>query len=204
MFKEILYPEQIENLRILEIFSKDFYLAWGTAISLQIGHRKSIDFDLFSSKPIDNSKILRILQKEKFTVSHTLIDNKWEELTCILWGTKVTFLYYPFGISLDSKNTFWGIQLPELLVLWAMKFYTLGRRWKWKDYVDVYFLFQKYTLKQISEVAESIFTGWYNEKLLREQLCYFKDIDFSEEVEYLWETLSQEQIQKFLIKSAKS
>jgi hypothetical protein len=63
MFKEILYPEQVKNIEILSLFSKDFYLAGGTAIALQIGHRKSIDFDLFSSQVISNSKILRELQK---------------------------------------------------------------------------------------------------------------------------------------------
>jgi hypothetical protein len=106
---------------------------------------------------------------------------------------------------LNSKNTFWNIILPDLLTLWAMKFYTLGRRWKWKDYVDIYHLFKEwYSLTDISTHAEKIFQWSYNEKLLREQLCYFEDIEFSEEVEYIGKEIPQEKIQKYLEEIATS
>ena len=36
MLREILYKEQVQNLKILELFAKDFYLAGGTAIALQL------------------------------------------------------------------------------------------------------------------------------------------------------------------------
>lgn len=42
---------------------KDFILVGGTALSLQIGHRISVDIDLFSSKPFDSSKISNIYEK---------------------------------------------------------------------------------------------------------------------------------------------
>ncbi len=74
----------------------------------------------------------------------------------------------------------------------------------WKDYVDIYFLFNAwYTLIQISDLAEKIFEGWYNEKLLREQLCYYKDIDYSEEVDYLSENIEKCKIKNYLINISK-
>lgn len=202
MFKEVLYKNQLDNIKLLQIFSNKFYLAWWTAIALQLGHRKSIDFDLFSSEDLNNNQILNKLKKEWFKVDRILVDNVWEELTLIIWWIKVTFLYYPFDIVL-SKSFEW-IKLPDLLHLWAMKFYTLWRRSKWKDYVDIYFLFKNgYTLRQISDLAEKIFEWWYNEKLLREQLCYYKDIDYTEEVEYIWEPLKNNKIEKYLIEVSK-
>lgn len=204
MFKEILYPEQINNIKILETFSQDFYLAGETAIALQLWHRKSIDFDMFSTETLNTTNIIRRLLKNGFEISQVLIDNKWEEFSCIIWGTKLTFLYYPFHVELSDTNVFQGMSVPNLIVLWAMKFYTLGRRWKWKDYVDIYFLLQIYSLKEISNITEEIFAWWYNEKLLREQLCYFEDIDFSEEVEYMWADIPQEKIQSFLIKQSQT
>ncbi len=47
---------------------KDFSLVGGTALSLLYGHRKSIDLDLFSNKPFENSEILNALKK-KFKAS---------------------------------------------------------------------------------------------------------------------------------------
>lgn len=50
MFDNILTENQKKILPLIKIFSPDFYLVGGTAIALQIGHRRSIDFDLFSDK----------------------------------------------------------------------------------------------------------------------------------------------------------
>lgn len=197
MYKEILYKKQLEQIELLKLFWNKFYLAWWTAISLQLWHRKSIDFDLFSSEEIKNSQIINKLNKNWYKIDRILIDNKWEELTLITWWVKVTFLYYPFEIELNQK--FEWIKIPTLEILWAMKFYTLWRRSKWKDYVDIYFLFKKwYKLSIISEIADNIFKGWYNEKLLREQLCYYKDIDYSEKVDYLKSKIEDFEIKNFL------
>jgi hypothetical protein len=75
--------------------------------------------------------------------------------------------------------------MPDLLTLAAMKAFALGRRAKWKDYVDMYFIFKKITLADIVTKAKELFGAEFNQKLFREQLSYFKDIDYSEEVIYL-------------------
>ena len=93
--------------------------------------------------------------------------------------------------------------MPNLSILGAMKSYTLGRLGKWKDYVDIFFLFRSgYTLAGLSKNADAIFCGSYNEKLLREQLCYFDDIDSTEQVEYCQDHPSDEVIQRELCEKA--
>ena len=47
MHKEIITADQIKLLPLVKSFSKDFGLVGGTAMALHIGHRHSIDFDLF-------------------------------------------------------------------------------------------------------------------------------------------------------------
>ncbi len=74
------------------------------------------------------------------------------------------------------------INILSLLTLGAMKAHSLGRRSKWKDYVDLYFILNKYSLKKLVCQAKKIFKNEFNEKLFRVKLAYFKDIDFSEEV----------------------
>ena len=50
MHKEILTETQIKLLPLVAEFSKDFGLVGGTAIALHLGHRRSIDFDFFTTK----------------------------------------------------------------------------------------------------------------------------------------------------------
>ncbi len=74
----------------------------------------------------------------------------------IIMGVKFTFLHYPF--SIETQQQFHTISIPDLLRLGATKFYTLGRRGKWKDYVDIYFLLKSYhSLDQISRVAYTLY-----------------------------------------------
>ena len=184
MYRDALYDNQLEIIWVLSLFSKDFYLALWTAIALQLWHRKSSDFDLFSYKKIDNNSIVNKIKNGWYEIERILIDNKNEELTVIIRWVKITFLYYPFQIKLENK--FEQISIPNIMTLWAMKFYTLWRRWKWKDYVDLYFILNSwYKFWDISSLAQDIFAWGYNEKLLREQLCYFEDIDYTEEVEFI-------------------
>ena len=66
-----------------------------------------------------------------------------------------------------------------------MKAYALGRRAKWKDYVDLYFIIRDhYDISSISARAREIFTGAFNASIFREQLHYFSDINYEEEVHY--------------------
>lgn len=57
LHKEILTKEQVDLLPLAALFLKDFGLVGGTAIAFYIGHRFSIDFDLFTNKEFDNLKI---------------------------------------------------------------------------------------------------------------------------------------------------
>ena len=84
-----------------------------------------------------------------------------------------------------------------------MKSYALGRRSKWKDYVDLYFLIKDfYSIDEISGRAEEIFGELFSDKLFRAQLSYFEDIDFTEEVDYLLTAPTNNEIKDFLIDKA--
>jgi len=198
MFNNLLTNTQVELLGLIKEFNKQFYLVGGTAIALQIGHRRSIDFDLFSDKPLDTLNIIRRIKREGYRIDATFEENP-EELTMVINGVKITYLEYPFNIipSVGLDDT---IKMPDLKTLAAMKAYSLGRRSKWKDYVDLYFIFKScLNLEEVSQKAREIFGGGFNERLFREQLCYFEDIDFSEGIEYVVDEVSIEVIKHFLI-----
>ena len=56
MHKEILSEEQSRLLPLIQVFNKEFVLVGGTAVALHIGHRKSIDFDLFKTGALLNGR----------------------------------------------------------------------------------------------------------------------------------------------------
>lgn len=94
-------------------------------------------------------------------------------------------------------------KMPDLLTLSAMKAYALGKRSKWKDYVDLYFILKNYySVNEISEKANMIYTDLFSEKQFRAQLCYFNDIDYSETVTFLNEAPSEIEIKTFLTETA--
>jgi hypothetical protein len=113
---------------------------------------------------------------------------------------KVTFFNYPYPVKHSVKfDTV--ITIPSLLSLAAMKAFAIGRRAKWKDYVDLYFIIKDfYTIKEITSEAESLFGQQFSEKLFREQLAFHKDIDYSEEVDFMeGYSIADEEIKAFLI-----
>ena len=116
-------------------------------------------------------------------------------------GVKITFFNYPFNLPTPLK--FGKIKMPDLLHLAVMKAYALRRRAKWKDYVDLYIIMnQQISLEHISNTAQSIFEGLFSDKLFKQQLCYFDDIDYREEVTYCQAEVSDETIKAYLIKIA--
>jgi hypothetical protein len=93
--------------------------------------------------------------------------------------------------------------MPLLSDLAAMKAHALGGRAKWKDYVDLYFLLKDhFDLKTVSRRAKDIFGRFFNEKLFREQLAYFEDIDYREEIEFMGKDIAEKEIRDFLTETA--
>ena len=184
---EILHPEiltekQKELLPLVKKFYKDFGLVGGTAIALHIGHRESIDFDLFSFDEFEPLNIKRHIVNFK-TIDKVIVSKPYE-FTLLLNEVKMTFFHFPFKIDyeIDYDEI---LKLPSLLTLAAMKAYALGRRAKWKDYVDLYFVIKDFhSVSEIAKQAKNIFKNEFNEKIFRTQLAYFKDIDCTEKIIY--------------------
>jgi hypothetical protein len=202
MFNKVLSFQQKKLLPLLSEFSEQFGLVGGTAIALQIGHRKSIDFDLFTNDSFE-SLVIRRKIREHHVIEQTMIDSQ-VELTVIVDGVKLTFYSYPYPLNFTQFLAD-VIQMPNLATLAAMKVFALGRRAKWKDYVDLYFLIKRLGLKKIIETSQTMFGAEFNQKLFRSQLTYFEDIDESEAVDYLLEADSRpkkNQIKAFLSEQA--
>jgi len=200
MHPEILTSNQEKLLPLVKKFSKNFGLVGGTAVALHLGHRRSIDFDLFTLKKFDSLGVRRKILANNGTIE-AVLRKRIDDYTLMINKVQFTFFYYPFPIRFSNtfKKT---VRLPNLLTLAAMKAHALGHRNKWKDYVDLYFILQDYhSVNDISLQAKRIFKGEFNERIFREQLSYFQDIDYSEPIDYLpGYEISDKKIKQELIK----
>jgi hypothetical protein len=200
MHKEIFNQNQIKLLPLVRQFKKEFYLVGGTAIALHIGHRRSIDFDLFKFNAIKPKSIVeKILE---FNYPYLITRRVTEQLNVTIHDVKFTFYQYPFKIS-STENLEDILHLPKLIDLAAMKAYALGRRSKWKDYVDMYILLKDhFSIDQIAERTTLLYGQLFSEKLFRAQLSYFDDIDFTEPIEFIGPSITESEIKEFLTDKA--
>lgn len=76
MHSEILSEEQKVLLPVVKAFSKEFYLVGGTAIPLHLGHRQSLDFDLFKTGKLKRKSILNKIETFNF---HTNVTRNTED-----------------------------------------------------------------------------------------------------------------------------
>ena len=173
-----------------------FHLAGGTALALQIGHRISVDFDLFSPEAIPPTLLPKV--KRVFEAASCIVSvNDSGELTVFVNNLKLTFLQYPYPVVLDlvSENGLKLLSIPEIA---ATKAYTIGRRGSYKDYVDLYFIIQgrHASLESIIRLAEKKYQGDFNGRLFLEQLVYLEDIQDTE-ILFLKEEVTKEKTEEF-------
>ncbi|OGI65385.1 hypothetical protein A3A95_00835 [Candidatus Nomurabacteria bacterium RIFCSPLOWO2_01_FULL_39_18] len=172
----------------------DFYLAGGTALALQIGHRISVDLDFFSSNPIKKTLLAKI--EEVFKMVSVLVNTK-NELTVTADGVKMTFLHYPFILKYKTIDTS-VVPLASVSDIVSMKAYTLGRRRSFKDYVDLYFILsgEYATFDMMISDAKEKYGNAFNDRLFCEQLTSPEDLD-DENIVWVKRQQSKESMQIF-------
>ena len=173
-----------------------FYLAGGTALALQIGHRVSVDFDLFSDFEIGPT-LLPSLRAVFSNASIAPLVNNADELTALVDGVKVTFLRYPFPTIYPFVLSE-GVLMLSVKEIAATKAYTIGRRGAFKDYVDLYFSLLEChtTLAEIIGMADKKFGVEFNSRLFLEQLVFLDDVEDTE-IEFIKPAVTRAEILRF-------
>ena len=201
MYLEALTSQAKKIFNKLRSFP-DFYLAGGTGLALQLGHRISVDFDFFWEKDIPKAllqKVRKVFEgsKVEVVVSHS------EQLTVAIGGINISFVRYPFSVILKFIN-YRGIKILPALEIAAMKAYALGRRATLKDYVDLYFVLKKKIgkLEEIIKISEKKYGKEFSPRLFLEQLIYSKDIE-EMEIQFLKKRVNKIKIEKFFEKEIK-
>jgi hypothetical protein len=171
---------------------KNFYLVGGTALALQLGHRNSIDIDLFTQYDLDSKTISSFLN-EKFNVR---LDYEGKNtLLCNINDIKVDFIKHPYQY-IKSPITEEGITFLSKEDIAAMKLNAIvGSGQRLKDFIDIYFLLEHFSVEDM--------LGFYEKKYINtnllialKALSYFDDINESVEPLKLLKPLSIKKIRQ--------
>lgn len=175
LFFDILDDQRKSLLPLFSVFKNNYYLAGGTGLALQIGHRDSVDFDLFSTKSFSTEelfkeissiflgKTLKNIQEEKDTLS-VLVENK----------VKLSFFTHPY-LLLEPLIESEYFNLCSLLDIGCMKLSALISRSMQKDYIDLYFISQKIGLDALLNSVEKKYPS-LDLNLVLKSLVYFDDL----------------------------
>lgn len=164
----------LEQLQALPVLNKTI-LVGGTALALQIGHRISVDIDLFGTITQDNYELINQLH----TIAPLTILRKSENIHILLMdGIKVDIVNYPYR-WLSPPKTINKIRLANLEDIAAMKLSAISGRGSKKDFIDFYFLLNRFELSQILAFYQQKYPDG-SEFLVLKSLTYFEDAEKDE------------------------
>lgn len=174
-----------------------FDLVGGTALSLQIGHRKSIDLDMFSHTDFEAAVILQHLIDEGYNPS--VRHNFKQTLIVEIEGIKVDFIRFRYPFAQDIR-IIEGIRMASIQDIACMKIDAIMGRGKKKDFCDLYFLLRKHNLIDIMT--------WYQQMFqhstlfhVYKSLTWFDDANLDGELEVFDKKYSWESAKKVIIKA---
>ncbi|MBI5360547.1 MAG: nucleotidyl transferase AbiEii/AbiGii toxin family protein [Planctomycetes bacterium] len=172
MFEKVLSKNALNAIAVLAPELKAFYLAGGTGLALQIGHRKSADLDFFSESVFDAERF-----RDEMPACRVSLVRKGT-LHCEVDNVKMSFLYYkqPLMYPAVSWN---GLEIADWRDITAEKFKTIAQRGSKKDFYDLYAVLKlKLSLKAACGIFKARFgsAGISMYHVLR-GLTYFDDAE---------------------------
>jgi hypothetical protein len=195
LHKETVDPLSIKLLTELQEkpYLDGFFLVGGTALALLLGHRKSIDLDLFSDFDFDVSELLESLQQD---YQYQMFYSAKNTLKGAINGINIDILAhrYPYIGKPLSVNDIKMLSIPDII---AMKLNAIsGSGQRVKDFIDIFFLLRTFDLDEMIKFYKNKY-ALNNEAVALKSLVYFDDIDFSDwpelisEPELQWKTIAQ-------------
>jgi len=141
-------PDTLELLKKLHSVPElaNIRLVGGTALALLLGHRLSIDLDFFGQVEGDTEMIANYLMRDGFDVN--IRSNQKNIHIFTINGVKTDIVNYPYS-WIDDLIEEDGIRLGGLKDIAAMKIAAITNRGSKKDFIDVYFLLNHFSLKEI-------------------------------------------------------
>lgn len=162
----ILTKEQktiLDQITKEQLLRSMFYFTGGTALSeFYLKHRKSVDLDFFTGREFDTQFLFNLLSRWsrflKFKLEAEFIDPTYRSILHFEKGTKlrVDFSYFPYK-RLKKGINYNNLEIDSLFDIATNKLLTISQRANVKDFVDLYFLLEKFSLWDLITGVEKKF-----------------------------------------------
>lgn len=155
--------------------SQPFYLAGGTALALQIGHRRSVDLDFFSKEKFSVKRLVNNLSD----IDHvTVTFEDPESVSVEFGGAKLSFLYYPYRLLFPFIEWSGYGELADIRDIACMKIDAIASRGTKRDFVDLYYLLKCYSLRDLLAFFGKKYENvHYNTLHIMKSFVYFADAE---------------------------
>jgi hypothetical protein len=200
--KETITPGTLELLKTLmhDENLHPFFLVGGTALSLQIGHRISIDIDLFSQNSFDEGALSVYLETQQGLQLSYLNKNTIKGRVNNVQVDLITHAY-PLVKEIVIDET---IRLASAEDIAAMKLNAIiGNGTRLKDFIDIAFLSSYLSLEQMIQAYEHKYQS-RNSMMTMKALAYHREINFNEPIHFLKGTYPWKLIEARLNQTIKS
>ena len=180
MFEQVLHGNTKAILALLEksdIIQKA-YLAGGTALALQLGHRISYDLDFFTQKEFDENILLPEIEK----ISNFQLDRiAWRTILGSFEGVKFSIFYYKYPLLYSTKK-FGAINIVDVHDIAAMKIAAIASRGAKRDFVDLFFISKDIIpLEDIIQLYDKKYKNLATTSVhIMKSLVYFEDAESDE------------------------
>jgi Nucleotidyl transferase AbiEii toxin, Type IV TA system len=165
-----------------------FYLVGGTALSLKMGHRKSIDIDLFTDKEFDAKRISESIISAYHPSNIRTLKNG---IFCFIENVKVDVIAHQYPL-INKVEEAEGIRMLSLQDIGAMKLNAIhGNGTRLKDFIDVYVLLEHLPLQDLLLACEYKYVD-ISKGMAKNALLYHNDIEFSEKLDFIGPELKWE------------
>ena len=177
MFEQVLPGNTKAVLALLEkseIIQKA-YLAGGTALALQLGHRISYDLDFFTREEFDEKTLLPEIKK----ISNFKLERiSWRTILGKFKGIRFSIFYYEYPILYPIKK-FGNINIVDVRDIAAMKIAAVASRGTKRDFVDLYFICKgTASLKDIIRFYDKKYKNLATTEIhIMKSLVYFNDAE---------------------------
>lgn len=175
-----------------------FYLAGGTGLALQFGHRLSLDLDFFAEEQFDEDRLLDRIQN---LGNFSLVTKAPYTLHATLGETKISFLGYAYPM-LFATGTFDGVAVADPRDIACMKLTAAASRGTRRDFVDLYFAARQFGLTELLQLFARKYekTGYSRTHILK-SLVYFADAE-KDPMPTMLKPLSWEDVKQFFLREA--
>lgn len=153
-----------------------WYLAGGTALALQIGHRRSVDFDFYRARHFKKGELRRLFMQHLQGWRYKIVRDEADTFEInVEPDIHLSCFYYEYPL-LESPSILYGVSVVGLKDIVAMKLVAIAQRGVRRDFVDFYYLLQRFTLSEMLRFTQERYPHFDVYHGLR-GLLYFQDAD---------------------------